>query len=187
MEGMPYNMHSIGDEIASVRGACVFVCLSHLVLRLALHTHECTHHECARISQQGNGLGGGSLVNSNVSIKPDARVYNAWPSSIRHDMKTLEECFSRCEEVLCPMPYPGMCTCSCKYVCMYVCVCMYMYMYVCIEQKTHPLTKAKVFQQVSKEMGAQKSYLANVNVSFNARVNAQGGMCMCMCMCMCVM
>jgi len=55
---------------------------------------------------KGHGLGGGSLVNSNVSIRPDNRVFDTWPEEIREDMDLLDRCYQMASDVLCPNPYP---------------------------------------------------------------------------------
>ena len=57
----------------------------------------------------GCGLGGGSLVNANVSLEPDARVLAqaAWPAAFRADLAgRLAQGFSRAREMLRPVPYP---------------------------------------------------------------------------------
>ncbi len=55
----------------------------------------------------GCGLGGGSLINANVSLPPDPRVWEdpAWPREIAAD-PTRQEGFARAQEVLRPVPYP---------------------------------------------------------------------------------
>ena len=58
---------------------------------------------------QGCGLGGGSLINANVALDTDPKVYqtDAWPKEFRDDLKHLngidKERFYR---MLCPTPYP---------------------------------------------------------------------------------
>ncbi|CAN1724368.1 cholesterol oxidase [Hyphomicrobium sp. 1Nfss2.1] len=56
----------------------------------------------------GCGLGGGSLVNANVSLPPDPRVWDdpVWPPELAAD-QTRQEGFSRATEVLRPVPYEG--------------------------------------------------------------------------------
>ena len=56
----------------------------------------------------GCGLGGGSLVNANVSLPPDPRVWDdpVWPPEIAQDQMR-QEGFARAMEVLRPVPYPG--------------------------------------------------------------------------------
>ena len=55
----------------------------------------------------GSGLGGGSLVNAGVSLRPDARVFNdeVWPGQIVQD-GTLDEGFRRAEHWLRPASDP---------------------------------------------------------------------------------
>jgi cholesterol oxidase len=55
----------------------------------------------------GCGLGGTSLINANVSIKPDERVFAQprWPQALR-DRAVLDEGYRRAWEMLKPNPYP---------------------------------------------------------------------------------
>jgi cholesterol oxidase len=55
----------------------------------------------------GCGLGGGSLINANVSLPPDPRVWKdpVWPKEIGAD-QLRQEGFARAAEVLRPVPYP---------------------------------------------------------------------------------
>ena len=56
----------------------------------------------------GCGLGGGSLVNANVSLPPDPRVWDdpVWPPELAAD-QSRQEGFARATEVLRPVPYEG--------------------------------------------------------------------------------
>ena len=57
----------------------------------------------------GCGLGGTSLINANVCLPPDARLFDdpCWPQALRDDLKTLvAEGFRHAEEMLKPTPYP---------------------------------------------------------------------------------
>ena len=57
----------------------------------------------------GCGLGGTSLINANVSLQPESRVFDdlCWPQALRDDRDTLlAEGFRRAEEMLKPTPYP---------------------------------------------------------------------------------
>jgi cholesterol oxidase len=55
----------------------------------------------------GCGLGGGSLINANVSLPPDPRVWDdpVWPKELNEDT-TRQEGFARAREVLRPVSYP---------------------------------------------------------------------------------
>lgn len=57
----------------------------------------------------GCGLGGTSLVNANVSLRAEPRVFDdpCWPQALRADLASvLEDGYRRAEEMLKPMPYP---------------------------------------------------------------------------------
>ncbi|MGH3982668.1 MAG: GMC family oxidoreductase N-terminal domain-containing protein, partial [Pseudonocardiaceae bacterium] len=57
----------------------------------------------------GCGLGGTSLVNANVSLRADQRVFNdpRWPETLRADLRTLlEDGYRHAEEMLKPTPLP---------------------------------------------------------------------------------
>ena len=57
---------------------------------------------------KGCGLGGTSLVNANVSIKPEARVMQdlMWPEAIRADLDSFEDGIAKAWKMLRPNPYP---------------------------------------------------------------------------------
>ena len=56
----------------------------------------------------GCGLGGTSLINANVSLRADPRVFadERWPRALRADTGGLEAGYRRAEEMLRPVPYP---------------------------------------------------------------------------------
>jgi cholesterol oxidase len=57
----------------------------------------------------GCGLGGTSLINGNVAVRPEPRVFDdpRWPQPLREDMGALELGYQRAEEMLRPVPYPA--------------------------------------------------------------------------------
>ena len=57
----------------------------------------------------GCGLGGTSLINANVAVAPDPRIFDdpRWPEPFRQDVQTrLAEGYERAREMLKPTPYP---------------------------------------------------------------------------------
>ena len=56
----------------------------------------------------GCGLGGTSLINANVGLRAEPRVFEdpAWPEAFRQDSALLEESYRHAEEVLSPEPVP---------------------------------------------------------------------------------
>ncbi|MDE2089462.1 MAG: GMC family oxidoreductase N-terminal domain-containing protein, partial [Gammaproteobacteria bacterium] len=58
----------------------------------------------------GCGLGGTSLVNASVALRPDPRLFAdpRWPPALREDVAagTLDEGYRRAQEMLKPVPYP---------------------------------------------------------------------------------
>ncbi|MTI23152.1 GMC family oxidoreductase [Fulvivirga sp. RKSG066] len=57
---------------------------------------------------KGCGLGGTSLVNANVSIEADPRVFEdkIWPEELRNDIGAINEGIERARKMLRPNPYP---------------------------------------------------------------------------------
>ena len=57
----------------------------------------------------GCGLGGTSLINGNVAVRAEPRVFDdtRWPQALRDDMDSLEEGYRRAEEMLRPVAYPA--------------------------------------------------------------------------------
>ncbi len=56
----------------------------------------------------GCGLGGTSLVNANVALRAEPRVFedSHWPQPLRDDLGSLEAGYDRATEMLKPTPYP---------------------------------------------------------------------------------
>ena len=99
----------------------------------------------------GCGLGGTSLVNANVSLRPDSRVFDdsRWPKGLRDDFSSfLEVGFGRAAEMLKPRPYP---------------------------EQTGPLPKLGALEKSAQKMGVEDSfYSPPINVSFEAGINHCG-------------
>jgi cholesterol oxidase len=99
----------------------------------------------------GCGLGGTSLVNANVSLPPDPRVFDdpVWPEELRADVdKGLREGMERAEEMLKPHPYPN---------------------------DFPKLHKLHAMEQSSEELGARdRFYPPPINVTFEDGVNHVG-------------
>ena len=58
----------------------------------------------------GCGLGGTSLINGNVMLQPEPRVFedDAWPAALRRDAgAALQEGYKRARQMLQPVSYPG--------------------------------------------------------------------------------
>jgi cholesterol oxidase len=94
----------------------------------------------------GCGLGGTSLINANVSLRPDASVLDdaRWPQALRDDRDGLEEAYGRAETILQPATYP---------------------------ESFPPLGKVKAMRQVAGELPFR---LTPINVTFRAGANAVG-------------
>lgn len=97
----------------------------------------------------GCGLGGTSLVNANVSLRPEARVFEdaRWPRGLRDDLGTsLEDGFRRAEEVLQPVPYPS---------------------------DLPPLPKLRALEKSAAALG-ERTYRPPINVTFQDGLNPAG-------------
>jgi cholesterol oxidase len=57
----------------------------------------------------GCGLGGTSLVNANVALPAESRVFDDphWPEALRDDLDSLDAYYARATEMLRPAPYPA--------------------------------------------------------------------------------
>lgn len=57
----------------------------------------------------GCGLGGTSLINANVALQADPRVFQLpeWPDEIRNDPLALDQYYSYARDMLRPVPYPA--------------------------------------------------------------------------------
>ena len=94
----------------------------------------------------GNGLGGGSLVNAGVSLRPDARVFadDVWPGQIAQD-GTLDEGYRRAEHWLRPASDP----------------------------RASDMTKYKVLEKAGRALG-HEIMAPRVAVSFDENTNPAG-------------
>jgi len=98
----------------------------------------------------GCGLGGTSLVNANVSLPPDSRVFadEQWPRALREDSERLATGFLRAKEMLKPQPYPA---------------------------RDGELPKLAALQRSAEAMGAADLfYRPPINVNFEGGVNHVG-------------
>ena len=98
----------------------------------------------------GCGLGGTSLVNANVVLKPESRVFEdtAWPKALRDDVTVgLEQGFQRAKHMLGATPYP---------------------------KDKVSLAKFDALMKSGKAMGACASYAPDISVSFKDGLNAAG-------------
>ncbi len=94
----------------------------------------------------GNGLGGGSLINAAVALRPDQRVFEdaAWPKQLRGD-SLLDEAYSRAETYLRPTPDP----------------------------KAFEITKAKALEKCGKAFGVEP-VASPVVISYEDNTNPVG-------------
>lgn len=100
---------------------------------------------------KGCGLGGTSLINANVAIEPEPRVFEraAWPQAVKADMDGVYEGMKRAKEMLKPSPYP-------------------------VGKPGYPLLpKAAAHQKSAEAMGQEFRYL-NINVNFEDQTNHVG-------------
>jgi cholesterol oxidase len=100
---------------------------------------------------KGCGLGGTSLINANVSIEPEPRVFerDAWPQAVKADMEAVFEGMKRAKEMLKPMPYPE-------------------------GKQGYPLLpKTAAHKQSAAHINEEFRYL-NINVNFEDQVNHLG-------------
>ena len=91
---------------------------------------------------KGCGLGGTSLVNANVALRAEPRVFQdaRWPKALRDDVDTLlQQAYQHAEEMLKPSPYPT--------------------------DGYPPLPKLEAQEKSAKAMGA-KCYRTPINVNF---------------------
>lgn len=98
---------------------------------------------------QGCGLGGTSLINANVCLPPDPRVFAdpCWPQALQDDLATLvAEGLGHAEEMLKPTPYP---------------------------QDFPPLNKLKALEHSAKYL-QKKFYRPPIEVTFKDGINHVG-------------
>jgi cholesterol oxidase len=96
----------------------------------------------------GCGLGGTSLVNANVALPAEPRVWDdtRWPEALRRADSGLEDAYRRAEEMLKPAPYP---------------------------QELAPLRKLQALEQAAQRLKAN-FYRPPINVNYKDGVNHVG-------------
>ena len=101
---------------------------------------------------KGCGLGGTSLINANVSIKPDPRVMDQpeWPSAIRNDLASFYEGLDKAWEMLKPNPYPE-------------------------NQNGYPVLNKTQAMRKSADRMAEEFRLLDINVTFENKENNHVG------------
>ena len=94
----------------------------------------------------GCGLGGTSLINANVALRADPRVFEdaCWPRSLQNDQVGIEAAYARAEQMLSPAPYPS---------------------------SFPPLAKMEALRQAAD---GQTWYPTPINVTFRSGPNAAG-------------
>lgn len=97
---------------------------------------------------KGCGLGSTSLVNANVAIEPDERIFDdpRWPAALRADLESIRLGMTRAREMLGSSPYP---------------------------QERIPLAKTTLLQRQAEKLG-HPFELPPINVTFLAGVNSAG-------------
>ena len=100
---------------------------------------------------KGCGLGGTSLVNANVSIEAEERVFDdpKWPEALRQDRQGLDMGIARAREMLRPTPYPEN------------------------NNGYHKLAKTEAMRQSAQAMG-EKFRMLDINVNFKQQRNHVG-------------
>ena len=97
----------------------------------------------------GCGLGGTSLVNANVSLEAEPRVFQdeRWPAQVRQDLPTLvQQGYERAREMLKPTPFPA----------------------------SFPALPKMGALEESAQYLEQKFYRTPINVTFDAKINHVG-------------
>ncbi len=113
---------------------------------LGLYDMHLNKEICAFV---GCGLGGTSLVNANVSIRAEKRVFedSCWPKDLQKDYSTLmEDGYMRAVEMLKPTPYP---------------------------EEFPPLPKMQALQKSASFLG-EPFYRPSINVTFQDGINHVG-------------
>jgi len=97
----------------------------------------------------GCGLGGSSLINANLALKAEDRVFDdpSWPQALRDDRAGLEQGYDRALAMLAPMPYP---------------------------ETSPPLPKLQALEDQARGVSGARFYRPPINVTFEDGVNAAG-------------
>lgn len=108
----------------------------------------------------GCGLGGTSLINANVVLKPEPEIFkdHRWPSEIRCQPGALDKGFERSRAMLCPTPYPR----------------RPRHATAAVAAAWPELMKLTALRQAASPLSPAGAHRADIAVSFDSKINEWG-------------